>query len=108
MLLLMLLQSLPVNSNVERRLSQSLLQQVRCLGDFQKKVSMLIFQKEVMGNDFSEVPTVLKSDVKIKGVNNFISWCEEYIENLEKGEKDRSKEGVQPFKCGDVANVVES
>ena len=45
--------------------------------------------------------------MKREGVKKFISWCEENIENLEKGEKDGSNEGVQPLKVGDVANVVE-
>ena len=58
-----------------------------------------------MGNELSAVVTVLKSEVKRECVKKFISWCEEDIENLEKGDKDRSKEGVQPLKGGDVANV---
>ena len=45
--------------------------------------------------------------MKREGVKNFISCFEEDTENLEKGEKDGSKEGVQPLKGGDVANVVE-
>ena len=45
--------------------------------------------------------------MKREGVKKFIIWYEEDIDNLEKSEKDRSKEGVQPLKGGDVANVVE-
>ena len=44
-------------------------------GVFPKIFSMLLVRQEVMGNDFSSVATVLKSDVKREGVQNFISWC---------------------------------
>ena len=50
---------------------------------------------------------MLKSDVKREGIKNFISWCEEYIDKLENGNKEGSKEGVQPLKGGDVASIVE-
>ena len=50
---------------------------------------------------------MLKSDMKRKGVKKFISWCEEYIENMVKGDKDGSKEVVKPLKGGDVYNVVD-
>ena len=76
-------------------------------GGVPNKISMLLVRKEVMGNKFSGVATVLKSYVKREGVKKFIIWYEEDIDNLEKSEKDRSKEGVQPLKGGDVANVVE-
>ena len=76
-------------------------------GGVPNKISMLLVRKEVMGNKFSGVATVLKSYVKREGVKKFISCFEEDTENLEKGEKDGSKEGVQPLKGGDVANVVE-
>ena len=72
-----------------------------------KKFSMLLVWQEVMGNEFSAVATVLKSDVKREGVHNFISWCEEDIGKLEKVDKYGSKEGFQPLKGGGVANVVE-
>ena len=52
-------------------------------GGVLKKVSMLLVWQEVMGEILSEVNMVLKSGVKREGVNNFISWCEEDIENLE-------------------------
>ena len=71
------------------------------------KMSMLLVRKEVMGNKLSAVSRVLNSDAKKEGVKKFISWCEEDIEKLEKGEKDGSKRGAQPLKVGDVANVVE-
>ena len=76
-------------------------------GGVPKKMSMLLVRQEVMGNELSAVATVLKSDVKREGVKKFISWCEEEIEKLEKDEKDGSKEGVQPLKGADVANVVD-
>ena len=60
-------------------------------GGVPKKMYMLIVRKEIIGNEFSAVVTVLKSDVKIEGVKKFISWCEEYIEKLLKGYKDGSR-----------------
>ena len=75
-------------------------------GGIRKKMSMLLVWQEVMGNELSAVATLLKNDVKREGVNKFISWFEEYIRNLEKGEKYGSKEGVQPLKVGDVTNVI--
>ena len=72
-----------------------------------KKMSILLVQQEVTGNELSVVETVLKSDLKIEGVKKFISLCEEDIENLEKGKNNGLKQGVQPLKGGDVANVVE-
>ena len=53
------------------------------------------------------VATVLKSNTKRESVKKFISFHEEYIENLEKVNKGGSKEGVQPLKGGNVSNVVE-
>ena len=50
---------------------------------------------------------VLKSDTKRDSVKKFISWHEEQIENLERGNKGGSKEGVQTLKGGNVSNVVE-
>ena len=50
---------------------------------------------------------MLKSDLKIEGVKKFINCCDEYIEKLEKGKKDRSNDEVQPLKGGDVSNGVE-
>ena len=70
-------------------------------------MSMLLVHQEVMGNTLSSVATVMNIDVNREGVNKFISWCEEEIENLEKGDKDGSKDGVQPLKGGNVANVVD-
>ena len=60
-----------------------------------------------MGNNFSVLQMVLKSDVQREGAKKFISCCEEDIENLENGEKDGSKQGVESLKGGDVANVLQ-
>ena len=43
-----------------------------------------------MGNKLSAVATVRKSGAKREGVKNFIIWCEEDIEKLEKVKKDGS------------------
>ena len=60
-----------------------------------------------MVNQLSVVATVLKSNTKRESVKKFISFHEEYIENMEKINKGGSKEGVQTLKGGNVSNVVD-
>ena len=50
-------------------------------GGVPKSMSMLLVRQEIMGNDWSAVLTVLKSDVRREGVKKFISWCEDQLEN---------------------------
>ena len=54
-------------------------------GGVPKNMSMLLVRQEIVGNDWSAVETVLKSDVKREGVKKYIKWCEEEIERLENG-----------------------
>mmetsp|Transcript_33748 Transcript_33748/g.100679 ORF Transcript_33748/g.100679 Transcript_33748/m.100679 type:complete len:851 (-) Transcript_33748:45-2597(-) len=55
-------------------------------GGVPKNMSMLLVRQEIMGNDWTAVETVLKSDVKREGVKKFIQWCEGELERLEKGD----------------------
>jgi len=54
-------------------------------GAIPKNMSMLLVRQEIIGNDWTAIETVLKSDVKREGVKRFITWCEEEIERLENG-----------------------
>ena len=54
-------------------------------GGVPKNMSMLLVRQEIVGNDWSAVETVLKSDVKREGVKKYIKWCEAEIERLENG-----------------------
>jgi ABC-type dipeptide/oligopeptide/nickel transport system ATPase subunit len=54
-------------------------------GAIPKHMTMLLVRQEIMGNDWTAVETVLKSDVKRESVKRFIAWCEEEISRLEKG-----------------------
>ena len=54
-------------------------------GGVPKNMSMLLVRQEIVGNDWSAVETVLKSDVKREGVKKYIKWCESEIERLENG-----------------------
>jgi ABC-type dipeptide/oligopeptide/nickel transport system ATPase subunit len=55
-------------------------------GAVPKKMNMLLVRQEIMGNDWSAVETVVKSDVKRESVKRFISYCETELENLEQGD----------------------
>ena len=56
------------------------------LGVIPKNMSMiLLVRQEIMGNEWTSVQTVLKSDVKREGVKKFIAWCEGELERLENG-----------------------
>jgi len=54
-------------------------------GGVPRNMSMLLVRQEIVGNDWSAVETVLKSDVKREGVKKYIKWCEAEIERLENG-----------------------
>lgn len=54
-------------------------------GGVPRNMSMLLVRQEIVGNDWSAVETVLKSDVKREGVKKYINWCEAEIERLENG-----------------------
>ena len=54
-------------------------------GAVPKNMSMLLVRQEIMGNEWTAVETVLKSDVKRESVKRFIAWCEEELEKLENG-----------------------
>jgi len=54
-------------------------------GGVPKNMSMLLVRQEIVGNEWSAVETVLKSDVKREGVKKYINWCEAEIERLENG-----------------------
>ena len=60
-------------------------------GAVPKNMNMLLVRQEIMGNDWSAVQTVLKSDVKRESVKRFIAWCEEEIQKIEDG-KDGEEE----------------
>ena len=55
-------------------------------GGVPKSMSMLLVRQEIMGNDWSAVETVLKSDARREGVKKFIKYCEAEIDRLENGE----------------------
>jgi ABC-type dipeptide/oligopeptide/nickel transport system ATPase subunit len=55
-------------------------------GAVPKNMNMLLVRQEIMGNDWSAVETVVKSDVKRESVKRFISYCETELENLERGD----------------------
>lgn len=62
-----------------------------------KNMNMLLVRQEIIGNDWSAVETVLKSDVKRESVKRFIQWCEEELDSIDnpivEGEtKDEEKE----------------
>jgi len=54
-------------------------------GAVPKNMSMLLVRQEIIGNEWTAVETVLKSDVKRESVKRFIAWCEEELEKLENG-----------------------
>lgn len=56
-----------------------------------KKMTMLLVRQEIVGNEFTAVETVLKSDVKREAVKRFISWCEAEIDRLENGDNPSIK-----------------
>ena len=55
-------------------------------GGVPKNMSMLLVRQEIIGNEWTAVETVLKSDVRREGVKRYIEWCEKEIDRLEKGE----------------------
>lgn len=64
-------------------------------GGVPKSMSMLLVRQEIMGNEWSAVQTVLKSDVRREGVKKFISWCEAEIDRLENGDVAVEKSETQ-------------
>jgi ATPase subunit of ABC transporter with duplicated ATPase domains len=54
-------------------------------GAVPKNMNMLLVRQEIMGNGWSAVETVVKSDVKRESVKRFIAFCEIELEKLEKG-----------------------
>ena len=48
-----------------------------------KNMNMLLVRQEIIGNDWTAVETVLKSDVKRESVKRFIQWCEEELEKVD-------------------------
>jgi len=61
-------------------------------GAVPKKMPMLLVRQEIIGNDWTAVETVIKSDVKREGVKRFIKWCEDEIERLENGGEKKEEE----------------
>jgi ATPase subunit of ABC transporter with duplicated ATPase domains len=59
-----------------------------------KTMTMLLVRQEIIGNDWTAVETVLKSDVKRERVKRFIAWCEEELDRLEMdGKEETSSDG---------------
>jgi ATP-binding cassette subfamily F protein 3 len=54
-------------------------------GAVPKHMNMLLVRQEIMGNSWTAVETVLKSDVKRESVKRYIEWCEQQLDILEKG-----------------------
>ena len=48
-----------------------------------KNMNMLLVRQEIIGNEWSAVETVLKSDVKRQSVKRFIEWCEAELDNMD-------------------------
>eukprot|EP00977_Amphora_coffeiformis_P011367 scaffold2744_cov160-Amphora_coffeaeformis.AAC.4 len=48
-------------------------------------MSMLLVRQEIIGNEWTAVETVLKSDVKRESIKRFIAWCEDELQKLEDG-----------------------
>lgn len=48
-----------------------------------KNMNMLLVRQEIIGNEWSAVETVLKSDVKRQSVKRFIEWCEEELDKMD-------------------------
>jgi len=48
-----------------------------------KNMTMLLVRQEIMGNDWSAVETVLKSDVQRESVKRFIQYVEQELDQLE-------------------------
>ena len=48
-----------------------------------KNMSMLLVRQEIIGNEWSAVETVLKSDVKRQSVKRFIEWCEDELDKMD-------------------------
>ena len=55
-------------------------------GGVPKSMSLTLVRQEIIGNDWSAVETVLKSDAKREGVKKFINYCEAEMDRLENGE----------------------
>jgi ATP-binding cassette subfamily F protein 3 len=58
-----------------------------------KNMNMLLVRQEIIGNDWSAVETVIKSDVKRESVKRFIQWCEEESDKLDNPEKYAASNG---------------
>lgn len=48
---------------------------------------MLLVRQEIIGNDWTAVETVLKSDVKRESVKRYIEWIDKELDKLENPEK---------------------
>jgi ATP-binding cassette subfamily F protein 3 len=57
-------------------------------GAVPKHMNMVLVRQEIMGNEWTAVETVLKSDVKRESVKRFIAYCEEELEKLDQGNKN--------------------
>ena len=56
-----------------------------------KNMSMLLVRQEIMGNEWTAVETVLKSDIQREAVKRFIAWCEDELEKLDGDENNEEK-----------------
>ena len=61
-------------------------------GAVPKHMNMLLVRQEIMGNHWTAVETVLKSDVKRESVKRYLEWCEQQLDLLEKGPEQQEEE----------------
>jgi ATP-binding cassette subfamily F protein 3 len=64
-------------------------------GAVPKKMNMVLVRQEIMGNSWTAVETVLKSDVKRESVRRFIEWCEEELDKLERNDETTTEAAVE-------------
>jgi ABC-type dipeptide/oligopeptide/nickel transport system ATPase component len=81
-------------------------------GAVPKNMNMLLVRQEIMGNNWSAVETVVKSDVKRESVKRFMEWCEKELEKLEENGQEQKQESsssmVKEQEGGDEVEAVVS
>eukprot|EP00980_Cylindrotheca_fusiformis_P028778 scaffold22642_cov134-Cylindrotheca_fusiformis.AAC.33 len=56
-----------------------------------KNMNMLLVRQEIIGNDWTAVETVIKSDVKRESVKRYIEWIDKELDRVDNPEKYRDE-----------------
>jgi ATP-binding cassette subfamily F protein 3 len=60
-----------------------------------KNMNMLLVRQEIIGNDWTAVETVVKSDVKRESVKRYIEWIDTQLDRVDNPEKYEEKEDAE-------------